>query len=156
MPWREWLRVARPTRAIASLLCLMSVAVLEWLALFGKARAATAQATTAEISATIMAPVPVVSVIEVLPPVISPSGAVLIRVDAKDWVSLPMETKPAGTGDLMSASVSNRVSAQQGSPGTLSSGMAVNVTMTPMAKPPRAGAVTGDGSDTVRVLVEFN
>jgi hypothetical protein len=134
----------------------MIAVALEGLALFGKARAAATPATTAAISATILAPVPVVSVIEVLPPVISPSGAVLIRVDSSDWVSLPMETKSAGNGDLVSASMSHPISAAQSSHGTLNSGMAVNVTMTPAATRSRAGVAAGDGIDSVRVLVEFN
>lgn len=134
----------------------MFAVVLEGLTLFGKARAAATPATTADISATILAPVPAVSVIDVLPPVISPSGAVLIRVDSSDWVSLPLDAKPAGTGDVMSASMVHPVSATQGSHGTLNSGMAVNVTMTPAATRSRTGAATGDGIDSVRVLVEFN
>lgn len=131
-------------RAITALLGL-SLAVFEGLALFGKARAASPSSATADVSVTILAPVPVVSVIDVLPPAISTTGAVLIHLGSADWVSVPVVSNAAvaATPTVISAAVKT---AQSGD-GTLSGGMAVNVSSSP--------PVAGD-ADPVRVLVEFN
>lgn len=111
----------------------------------------------AEVSVTIVMPMPVVSVTDVLPPAIASSGAVLIHLGSSEWVAvsagLPMAAAPQSTV------VTTAVAAAQAQTrdGALQGGMAVNVTSSRLSTGPSGSAgLDAAGTEPVRVLVEFN
>lgn len=118
----------------------------EGLAVWGRARASAATLASADISVTIVAPLPAVSVLEVMPPAISTSGAVLIHMSATDWVSLPVAEGAGAVQSSVTAAATSSASAN----GTLRDGLAVSVS----GRSPASGMATESGP--VRVLVEFN
>jgi hypothetical protein len=147
--------MARASGALARVLGFLLglvVAAVQALALV-QARAASVPAT-ANVSATILAPAPMVSVVESLPAEVDAStGTVLVRV-ASAWV------QPSIGAELVRLSESSSVAglaaamlSKNARDGSLRDGM---LTVVVSAAPWRAAPNAPASSGTVNVLVEYN
>jgi hypothetical protein len=137
-------------RAISFVLGLF-LAAFEGAALF-MARDASA-AATANVSVTILASNPVVSVLDTVPVAINTAtGSVLIHIGST-WLQVP---KGADLFAVSSAAAVNAAALNvRDGEGTLRSGMTVSVSASPTAAGP-AGLNASTAPDNVIVLVEFN
>jgi hypothetical protein len=138
------------SRAIRFVLGLF-LAAFEGAALF-MARDASA-AATANVSVTILASNPVVSVLDTVPVAINTAtGSVLIHI-GPTWLQVP---KGADLFAVSSAAAVNAASINSSDgEGTLRSGMTVSVSASPTKVGP-AGLTATTAPDKVTVLVEFN
>lgn len=146
---------ARAGRVLARVLGFvlgLALAAFEGLALV-QARAASVSAT-AHVSATILAPDPVVSVVDSLPAQVNAStGAVLVHVGSA-LIQVPKVTEPVGVSEPAAAAVlaASMLSTKAGDGSLRGGGLTVAVSAAPVRAAPNAPA----GPDTVNVLVEFN
>lgn len=141
-------------RAIGLMLGLF-LAAFEGLALV-KARAAPAVAT-ADVSATILAPLPVVNVLETMAPELSSTGAVLIHMGAATMVQVPKAPDAVNVDASPASSTAAVINTRDGDGTLRGDGMTVAVSASPVsARPKPAGGHTDNTPDAVNVLVEFN
>lgn len=143
--------------ALVATSCLVwpaCVGLAAWMGQIGPVWSASA---SAEVSATISAPLPVVSVSDVLPPAIATSGAVLIHLGSSDWLPVPQAALPTGEGGVQTVVATAMTVAQQQA-GVLQGGVATSVSSSSSKghAASRAPGAPDAGDEQIRILVEFN
>ncbi|HEX5355289.1 MAG TPA: hypothetical protein VFW93_03665 [Aquabacterium sp.] len=111
-------------------------------------------AATANVSATILAPDPVVSVVESLPAEVNAStGTVLVHVESA-LIQAPKGAEPVRLSEPAAVAVlaAAMLSTKAGDGSLRDGGLTVAVSAAPLRAAPNAPA----SSDTVNVLVEYN
>lgn len=111
-----------------------------------------ARAATARVSATILAPSPAVSVVNSLPPEVSATGTVLVHMESALTAAPEVRMAEPVSAAEPAVNAATMLGSKAGDGTLKGSGMTAAVT----AVPSRIGPAKAAGTDTVRVLVEFN